>query len=182
MAEPLVTARELALWTSSDPDEVQSDPFALEVMDKVSDMIRHLGGHPDWTLEPGEDQAPFDVRMVVLGVAKRCYENPKQVKAEGSVGPIGGDTVLDVAAILWELTDAERAKVVRHNPDGDPDFVPQTLFTLSTAYDGPLGASNEIYMSDDQQVNMHPGQSAWPSWDIPVFTEQDGAMVEGAGD
>ena len=180
MAEPLVTTNELALWTKSDPGEVATDPFADEVISKVSELICFLGGHPDWTLSPGEDLVPFDVRMVALTVAKRCYENTGQVIQEGNVGPIGGDRVLDVAALLFSLTDSERAVVTKYNPSGDPDQVPQGLFTVSTAYDGPSGGTGEVYMSDDQQVNMHEGQSAWPPWDIPVFTESDGAMVAGA--
>lgn len=181
MAEPLVTTDELALWTKSDPGEVAADPFAVEVIDKVSQLICHLGGHPEWTTEPGEDQAPFDVRMVALTVAKRCYENTKQVLQEGNVGPIGGDRVLDVAAMLMELTDSERAKVTKYNPEGDPDNESASgLFTVSTSYQGPANPRGEVYMSDNQQINMHEGQSAWPSWDIPVFTESDGAMVAGA--
>jgi hypothetical protein len=172
----LLTPRELALWTSSTvgktEDEVADDEFALEVIDKVSQMAQFLGGNP-WTLEPGEFQAPFDVRMVVLQVCKRAYENPKQIVQEGGVGPIGGDRVLDVAALLFSLTETERDTLTKYNADGDPDGSDNVFVVETTRGEETTAASVVLYVNDDQQINMHEGQSAYPSWPIPMFSPGD---------
>jgi hypothetical protein len=169
----LLTTNELALWTQNDPSAVADDPFALEVIDKVSQMAQFLGGHPNWVLDSGENQAPFDVRMVVLQVAKRCYSNPGQVVQEGGVGPIGGDRVLDAAALLLELSDSERKTLTAYNADGDTLDDAGTLFVLPTTR-GPetTAKSVTLYMGDDQQVNLE--SSADPrEWMIPMFSPGD---------
>lgn len=166
----LLTTRELALWTSNDETEVADDPFAAEVIDKVSQLAQFLAAHPEWTLE-GETKAPFDVRMVVLQVCKRCYGNPDQVIQEGGTGPIGGDRVIDAAALLLSLTETERATLTKYNPEGDDLAGAPHLFVISTTRGVETTMpSGTLYIPDDQQINMHPGQSAYPSWDIPVFT------------
>ena len=140
----LITFEELARWTQNDPTDVTADPFAAEVLDKVSGLARFLGGHPDWEIAPVDplNTVPYDVRLVVLAVAKRCYENPGQVVQEGSIGPIGGDRVLDVAALLFELSEAERAVLTKYNADGDPDqsgiFVIRTTPRPETTSDAVL--------------------------------------------
>lgn len=181
----LLTTNELALWTQRDPAAVALDAFATEVIDKVSELACFLGGHdgttldadgvaiPEWTLPPDPNQAPFDVRLVVLQVAKRSYGNPAQVVAEGGVGPIGGDRFLDAAALLMTLTETERSTLTKYNFNGDPDAM-DDLWILKTgrrAVDDLNTAT--LYVSDDQQINMHPGQSAYPSWDIPLFNPGD---------
>lgn len=176
----LLTPRELALWTSSTVGkteaEVADDPFALEVIDKVSQMAQFVGGHTDWVLEAGLTQAPFDVRMVVLQVCKRAYENPKQIVQEGGVGPIGGDRVLDVAALFLSLTDTERATLAKYNPDGDPDAGStdgQVFVMQTTRGDETTLTEVRLYVPDDQQINLDPTDSAYPSWDIPLFNPGD---------
>lgn len=184
----LLTTNELALWTQREPTVVESDPFAAEVIDKVSQLACFLGGHdgthfladgvtviPEWNnVEGNADRAPFDVRMVVLQVAKRCYSNPDQVVAEGGVGPIGGDRVLDAAALLLSLTDSERSTLTKYNDDGDPDGA-DDLWTLRINRDADAGTAGSpvLYVSDDQQVGMDSTQSAYPSWDIPLFNPGD---------
>lgn len=169
----LLTLRELALWAQRPEDEVAADPFAEEVIDKVSGLLRFLGGHDEWALEEGENQAPYDVRMVALSVARRCYVNPGQVVAEGSVGPIGGDRVLDIAALLLSLTEAERATVTKYNADGDPDATGNGIYTIALEQ-GPDTTvhSARLYVGDDQQINL--GQSNDPrEWMIPMFHPSD---------
>lgn len=169
----LLTHRELALWTSNDVDEVTADPFAEEVIDKVSQMAQFLGGHPDWEIDPGEDQAPFDVRMVVLQVCKRCYENPEQVVQAGNLGPIGGDRILDVAALLLDLTETERTTLTKYNLDGDPNGG-ATVMSIPIRLGDELQMSEAIlYVSDNQQIGMTVDESAYPSWDIPMFSPGD---------
>lgn len=184
----LLTPRELALWTSStvgkSEAEVAADPFAIEVIDKVSQMVQFVGGHdgtkldlagaiiPAWTLEPGTAQAPFDVRMVVLQVCKRAYENPKQVIQEGSIGPIGGDRILDVGALLLSLSESERATLSKYNIEGDPDNGQTTLFTMATTRGTESTLATTLYVGDDQQINLE--SSADPrEWMIPMFSPGD---------
>lgn len=181
----LLTKNELALWTQKDPAKVEVDPFAAEVIDKVSQLACFLGGHdgtkldalgaviPAWTLESGVDQAPFDVRMVVLQVCKRSYGNPDQVVAEGGVGPIGGDRVLDVAALLLALTEPERNTLTKYNTDGDPDANESLWIARIERGDAPMSTAATLYATDDQQIGMTVDQSAFPSWDIPLFNPGD---------
>lgn len=173
MANDLITAAELATWTQNDVDEVTVDPFAIEVMDKVSQMAKFFGGHtgatyeadgvtlaPEWTYVT----APFDVKMVVLQVAKRCYANPDQEVASG-VGPISS-RVLDAAALLLELTDSERATLTKYNAAGDPDgsreggqiFVQPTTRSSTADLVEPI-----LYVPDDSLSD----------WYIPMFNPGD---------
>lgn len=181
----LLTTLELARWTGNEPAAVDADPFAAEVIDKVSQLACFLGGHdgtkldpagvaiPEWTLDPGDTLAPFDARMVVLAVAKRCYSNPDQVVQEGSVGPIGGDRVLDAAALLFSLTDSERATLTKYNTDGDPDGEEGELFTMRMQRGAETTVSTSpLYVGDDQQINL--SLSADPrEWKIPLFNPGD---------
>lgn len=167
----LLTLRELALWAERPLEEVEEDPFAVEVIDKVSQLVQHVGGHPEWTLEPGADQAPFDVRMVVLQVCRRTYVNPGMVVHEGSLGPIGGDRTLNEAAMASNLTESERETLEKYNADvvsGDG-----SLFRLRTSGDDVVEVGLTMFVSDDQQVGMTPDESAWPSWDVPMFGPDD---------
>lgn len=170
----LITPQELATWTQNDVAVVEADPLAAEVMDKVSKLARFLGGHPEWTYGGApETEAPFDVLMLVLRICKRTYENPTQIVQEGNVGPIGGDRVLDVAALLTDLTEAERATLTKYNTDGDPDGAKVELWVQPTTRGGPdLLSETILYMGDDQQINL--SLSADPrEWMIPMFSPGD---------
>jgi hypothetical protein len=185
LVAPLLTLRTLAVWTQKDPTEVQRDPLASEVIQTVSDMARFLGGHdgtkldssgdaiPMWTLEPGVNKVPYDVQMVVLQVCKRTYGNPEQIVQEGNIGPIGGDRVLDAAALLLDLTDAERSTLTKYNQDGDPDGEGGELFTITTSRGtATIAKSAVLYVGDDQQVGLL--NSVDPrEWKIPLFNPND---------
>lgn len=173
MADLLLSGT-LATWTQNDPVEVAEDPFATSLITTISELFCFLGGHPDWTLEPGEDQAPFDVRMLALMVAKRSYENPTRIIAEGSIGPIGGDRFADAQALFTDLSETERATITAYNPDGDPNPTGGVLFTISTTWEDAsiLQQTSPLYMADNQQINL--AASADPrSWDIPMFSPGD---------
>lgn len=170
----LLSTSTLAVWTQNEQAEVDADPFAIDLIDKVSELACFLGGHPEWTLEPSVDQAPFDVRMVVLNVCKRAYENPGRVIAEGSIGPIGGDRVADAQALFTDLSETERATLTKYNPDGDPDGGAGVLFVIQTTRSDEmtLQQSSPLYMGDDQQTNLET--SADPrEWMIPMFSPGD---------
>lgn len=165
----LITPVELARWTQTPLADIEADDFATEVMEKVSELARFLGGQEDWTYAT----APFDVKMVVLKICKRTYSNPDQVVQEGSVGPIGGDRVLDAAALLFDLTDSERATLTKYNDDGDPDGGGGSLWVLRTTRGGPdLRTEPILYVDDNQQINIDSTNAA-PSWSIPMFSPGD---------
>ena len=189
MADLLTTAT-LAKWTQNDDAEVASDEFAVDLIDKVSQLACFIGGHdgskvdvngdviPEWSLVVdvplGAVVAPIDVQMVVLQVCKRSYENPGQVLQEGNIGPLGGDRVADVQALFMDFTDAERATLARYNIDGDPRGSEDQgqIFTLSITGVEPLPTPSPLYMGDDQQVNL--ATSADPrEWMIPMFNPGD---------
>lgn len=187
MADLLTTAT-LARWTQNDPAEVAADPFAADLIDKVSQLICFIGGHdgtkvdsagvviPEWTLDPGPNQAPIDVQMVALQVIKRSYENPTQIIQEGGIGPIGGDRYADTQALFMDFTDAERATVAKYNVDGDPTTPVGAgeIFTVPTTRgdETSMPQSSPLYVSDDQQINLYSTNAA-PSWDIPMFSPGD---------
>ncbi len=169
MAGPLITTRELALWASREFSEVDSDPWAAEVVDKFSDYARFLGGI-DWanpvTLE-AEVPVPFDVRMAVLVAAKRTYGNP-DAEVHTSVGPISS-RILDEVAIVGAFTEKELEAIQGYNPAGGPGGLwVQTL----TRGEDPLPYAEVLYVVDDQQINMGL-TNAYPSWGIPMFNEGD---------
>lgn len=173
MADLLLTGN-LATWTQNDPAEVDADPFAIDLIAKISELFCFLGGHPDWTLEPGEDQAPFDVRMLALMVAKRSYENPTRIIAEASIGPIGGDRFADAQALFTDLTETERETVTKYNPDGDPNPTGGAVFTIPTTMgeEPTLQQTSPLYMGDNQQI----GLAASPDpreWMVPMFNPGD---------
>lgn len=182
----LLTLDTLARWTQRDVGEVYADPFAADLVDKVSQLVCFIGGHdgsktdaagdpvPEWDLVSGSTQAPIDVQMVVLQVCKRSYENPGQVIQEGNIGPIGGDRVADVQALFMELTESERATIAKYNPDGDPDPTEGagTVFVLSTTRGDETTLRSPLYVGDDQQVGL--AESADPrEWKIPLFNPGD---------
>lgn len=168
----LLTKQKLALWTQNDVAAVENDPFAAEVIDVVSQMAQFLSGHPEWTLVPGATYAPFDVQLVVLQVCKRAYGNPDQEVATG-VGPISS-RVLDVAALLLELTPTERETLVRYNPNGDPAGADGGFWVLHTTQgDETLLLETRLFIDDDEQINMTIDESAYPSWSIPMFSPGD---------
>lgn len=173
MADLLTTAT-LARWTQEDPVEVAADAFAVDLIDKLSQLICWLGGHPDWTLDPGANRVPIDVEMVMLQVAKRSYENPGQVIQEGNVGPIGGDRVADVQALFMDFTESERATITKYNAEGDPDGDGAgEIFVISTTRGDETTLSNSpLYIGDNQQVNLSTSPDP-REWMIPLFNPGD---------
>lgn len=98
------------------------DPFALMVVDLASDLVRDEARHPEWVGSGGDGvttvDVPFKARLICLLVAKRAYQNPKMITAEGGVGPIGGDTFAEDFAAGLTLTGVEKAELQRMRGDG----------------------------------------------------------------
>lgn len=185
----LLTTDTLAKWTQEDPADVAADPFAVDLIDKTSQLICFIGGHdgtkvdsegdliPEWDLVAGPTLAPIDVQMVALQVIKRSYENPNQVLQEGSIGPLGGDRVTDTQALFMDFTEAERRTLAKYNVDGDPTdtaggggevFVLQTTRGAETT----VPQTSPLYVGDNLQVGL--AESADPrEWKIPLYNPGD---------
>lgn len=170
----LLPTATLGLWVSpkQTQEQIEADAFAMDVIAKVSGYFCFLGGHPEWTYEPGDEQAPFDVRMLALKVIRRTYVNPDQVVQEGNVGPLGGDRVADDAALSFELTKTERRVLTKYNDEGDPEeggalwIQPIGQDEASSLIDATL------YVGDDSQINLE--SSADPrEWKVPLFSPGD---------
>lgn len=102
----LITIQELAIWARREiePD----DTFATTVISAASLVVAETAQHPEWT-RTGLTAAPPRAKLICATLAKRTYLNPDAVVREGSVGPIGGDTVVEDFARTLELTEAEIA-------------------------------------------------------------------------
>lgn len=139
MANPLLTNSEMALWCATTEAVIASDPYAQEVREKVSQLIRLKAGHPEWD----DASAPVDVRMVAIVVCKRTYLNPDQ-EVSSNVGPLGS-RVLDIAALATELTDAELATITGYDTATEDAT---GFWTLSLGGVGPL-LEPTVYLPDD---------------------------------
>ncbi len=174
MATNLLTLGTLAKWTQGDAAAVASDPFAKDLIAKVSELVCFIGGHPDWTLDEGVDKAPIDVQMVVLQVCKRSYENPGQVIQE-TIGPLS-ERVTDLQALFMDFTEAERRTISKYNPDGDPTAQEGAgqVFTMPTTRgaETTLPQTSPLYVGDNMQVGL--AESADPrEWMIPLLNPGD---------
>ena len=188
----LLTPQTLAKWTQSDEAEVVTDPFAADLIDKLSALVCFIGGHdgtkyddlgdviPEWSLVAdtpvGAVVAPIDVQMVMLQVAKRSYQNPDEILQDGSTGPLGGDRYSDVHALFMDFTDSERATLAKYNADGDP--TPQdgsgVVFTIQTTRGDEtiLPQTSPLYIGDNLQTGL--AESVDPrEWMIPLFNPGD---------
>lgn len=193
----LLTPQTLAKWTQSDEAEVVGDPFAADLIEKLSALVCFIGGHdgtkddpasttvpaeklPEWSLvadtPAGSVVAPIDVQMVMLQVAKRSYQNPDEIIQDGSVGPLGGDRYADVHALFMDFTESERATLSKYNPDGDP--TPQdgsgVVFTISTTRgdETTLPQTSPLYVGDNLQTGL-AGSADPREWMIPLFNPGD---------
>lgn len=185
----LLLPQTLAKWTSQEDSEILDDPFAMDVIDKVSQLICFIGGHdgtlvnaagdivPEWDLIPGPTMAPIDIQMIALKVIKRSYENPEQVIQAGSIGPLGGDRVADIQALFLDFSDEERAAIARYNPNGDPagaDDGAGQIFVISTTRGeaSSLPDVPTLYVGDNQQINLSSSPDP-REWKIPMFNPGD---------
>lgn len=177
MAENLITAQELAVWSGTTESVVEADDLAQDVMRRMSDYARFLGFAPLPEDEYGWEtraETPFNVKLVVLKVCRRSYQNPGEVVQEGNIGPIGGDRLRDEAALGFELTETERATFTKYNPAGDPEVGDTGSLWVQPIYGGEdtLLQTSPLYVGDNQQINLE--DSADPrEWKIPLFNPGD---------
>ena len=143
----LMTEQELATWTQSDLATVSADPFAAEVLTKVSALVRELAGQPTWEID-GANPIPFKARMKVITICRRTYTNPGQ-EVSSTTGPISS-RVLDMAALAETLTEEEIALFESFRPDGSGS---DGLWTLSLAGRGNP-TLRTAYIADNSQPNL----------------------------
>lgn len=160
----LVTLAELGVICKKEiaPD----DAFALMMVDLASDLVRDEARHFEWVGSGGDGvttvDVPFKAKMICLLVAKRAYQNPKMVKSEGGVGPLGGDTFADDFAAGLTLTDAETAELQKMRGDGgsgDPNGM--WILTNTTG----LPETNTGYVFDDSGSDWAIPYIDFPSTD-----------------
>lgn len=177
MAENLITDRELAVWAGTTETAIARDPLAQDVMLKMSSYARFLAFAPKPEGEWGwatRDETPFDVKLMVLKICRRAYTNPNEVVREGNIGPIGGDTLREEAALGMELTALERGTFTAYNPAGDPtEGDTGALWVQPTSGGtGQISQDATLYVSDDQQINLSTSPDPRP-WKIPLFNPGD---------
>lgn len=145
MADPLITEVELATICRLPGQVIPTDrvPFATMIRTLASDIVRDVAGHEEWT----DLDVPFKAKMIVLLVAKRSYQNPDAVIAEGAIGPIGGDRVADIQAMGLYLTEAEQTTLLAMRGDGTPATNPNRLWVLQNT--GGTPETTTGYVFDD---------------------------------
>lgn len=164
MANELITLQELATWTQTPLATVQEDPFALEVFEKTSQLVKEIAEQPEWTIET----APFRVRLLTLKIAKRTYENPGQ-EVSSTTGPISS-RVLDIAAMAMDLSEEEMELLLSHRPDGAGE---DGLWVLSMTRGDDL--LKTVYLPAEPQPNLGNERP----WMIPYGdTDETDAFTE----
>ncbi|HLU28504.1 MAG TPA: hypothetical protein VKZ65_08705, partial [Glycomyces sp.] len=105
---PLITTADVAPWVQSTAEELDDDPLALKVIDRVSDLIntRTWGTRPGdelnyWTLET----APPRAKAIAEQVFARVYTNPLTLSRE-TTGPLG-ESRADIVLTGLELRPNE---------------------------------------------------------------------------
>lgn len=136
--DPWITVDELAVWARREIEP--TDPFALKVVEGATIAVSSATGYHETEHEFTPVTAPDRLKVITALVAKRAYLNPDQIRTEGSVGPLGGDTYAEAFAAGLTLTEEEQAEIaqvarraitgrkgaglsvltfnVRHNPKG----------------------------------------------------------------
>lgn len=166
-----MTTQELATWTQREVADVEADPFAIEVLEKVSALVREIADQPTWEIG-GVNPIPFKARMRVISIVRRTYTNPDRLVSE-TTGPIS-ERRLDMAALAETLSPDEIALFESFKPDGSGE---SGLWVLSMA-----GKRSDelrtVYLSDDQQVGLGDGVP----WGIPYGDTRETDFFTEPGD
>ena len=164
----LLTIRELEVWSRIEIT-TENGELANMVIDAVSQRVLKECGNPTgWD----ETTTPQIVRSVVVPVAARTFRNPDSVVAEGGIGPIGGDRVVEDMARALEFTMAE-LDILHNAPGALPrDSAGGRLWVLGLEPPDPP-PSPIIYVFDAAGPFMAPDR-AGANWAIPlVDTDAD---------
>ena len=109
--DPWITIDELSVWTQE--NIAPEDPFATTILKAATIVVSSATGYHETEHEFTPTTAPDRLKVVVAQVAKRNYLNPTQIRTEGSIGPLGGDTYAEAYAAGMTLTEEEQAVVAK---------------------------------------------------------------------
>ena len=165
----LVTTQELATWSQTPLATVEADPFATEVLEKASGLIREIAKQPTWEIV-GENPIPFRARMLALKVVRRTYVNPDQ-EISSTTGPISS-RVADEAAMAMTLSDEDIALLESLQPGADEQ---DGLWTLGPGR-GPV-EMRTAFIPDDSQPNL-----VGEPWAIPYGDTRESDFFNEPGD
>ncbi|AER26072.1 head-to-tail adaptor [Mycobacterium phage Skinny] len=150
-ADQLATVAELSTWmgASFDAEDVARAEFILRV---GSGWARQIAGK----LWPNRDAPdfPITVRGIILGAARREFENPRRVIYEVK-GP-ESSTYHNQQYAPGFFTEAEEKVLKRFRPGGG-------LFSVSTYRDDPVFALGYIGMGNGSKPlpYFNPGDPGW---------------------
>jgi hypothetical protein len=150
----LVTAQELAIWTSKDIATVAADPFATMVLAKATELIVDKAEQPGWEEDPST--AKRRAKTICLLVASRTYLNP-QGEIATNVGPLGAriPEAMAMAAGTMSLTEAEEAELEGMQPT-TPGQTGLWVQPTTRVYKDPV---ETIYLADNTGSD----------WEIPYL-------------
>jgi len=101
--------------------------------------------------------APRRAVMIAEQLAKRAYQNPDAIVAEGGIGPIGGDRTVEDFARTFELTDEEK-EYLDTMALGRPGGAENQLWTIRTQVREPaLVGGATLWIAD-----LDPRAKVWP--------------------
>lgn len=139
----LLALDDLRGWTQETiaDDDVLAANVILGASYKVADAASHL----DWLDDAYAGEVPYRATLIANLLAKRSYQNPNSIIAEGGVGPIGGDRYVEEFAKFLTLTATEIAE----------------LEDLATPAAGAVGGLSVITMEN------RPGPALDPTYYAP---------------
>lgn len=160
---PLLDLNTLGLLVDEQP--VLNPDRGMYWINGASVIVADIAGHPDWL---GLDvdganilpvAAPRRAAMIAEQLAKRAYENPNAVVAEGSLGPIGGDRMVEEYAKTLEPTEWERAYLeeIRAISGLTPTAPGGSLWVLQMEVRPSLRSGDTVYYND-----LDPRAKPWP--------------------
>lgn len=154
--DPLITKRELANWARRDPDVVEDDLFADEVIEAFSSLVRQYG-NDDWTAET----LPVRAKWILKVNAAYVYTNPDQFVSESIAGG-PSERRAEHAVRGLALSDEEIQVLADLAGKPDPESTSGRLFIL------PLGRGAPL----QSEVTFAPDDSG-SDWMIPWLSSVD---------
>lgn len=154
----------LGLLVDERPLPVDTDR-ATYFINAASILVADFAGHPDWIgldllgVEVGTVvAAPRRAVMIAEQLAKRAYENPNAIVAEGGIGPIGGDRMVEEYARTLEPTEAEMLWLAEaKRTTGIVGAIGAGLWTLQIEVRPSVAVGDTIWYND-----LDPRAAPWP--------------------
>jgi hypothetical protein len=156
---PLLDLETLALVARQEP--LTNVPWATYCINAASVIVADTANHSDWLgldadgVEIPVVAAPRRAVMIAEQLAKRAYLNPDAIVAEGSIGPIGGDRMIEEFARTFELTETEKATLAAIAADAYPAASGLSVINIQVRPKRSLLTT--IFIPD-----LDPRADAWP--------------------